>query len=124
VVWSLGYDGTGVGVAVIDSGVTPATDLGGRLVHSESLISGMGTSDDYGHGTHVAGIIGASGAASLGSTRLFKGVAPNAKIISFRVLDQNGAGLDSNVIAAIERAIQLKSTYNIRVLNLSLGRQV
>src|SRR5205823_1785294 len=52
------------------------------------------------------------------------GVAPNANIINLRVLDANGSGTDSQVIAAIQRAIQLKSTYNIRVINLSLGRSV
>src|SRR5204862_5016643 len=52
------------------------------------------------------------------------GIAPNANIINLRVLDQNGVGSDSSVIAAIQTAISLKSTYNIRVINLSLGRQV
>jgi serine protease AprX len=52
------------------------------------------------------------------------GVAPNANIINLRVLDANGAGSDSQVIAAIQRAIQLKNTYNIRVINLSLGRNI
>ena len=54
----------------------------------------------------------------------YMGVAPNANIINLRVLDANGSGTDSQVIAAIQRAIQLKSTYNIRVINLSLGRSV
>src|SRR5207237_4425236 len=54
----------------------------------------------------------------------YKGIAPNAQIINLRVLDQNGVGYDSGIIAAINRAIQLKSVYNIRVLNLSLGRPV
>src|SRR5438128_7171260 len=54
----------------------------------------------------------------------FKGIAPNANIINLRALDQNGAGTDSSVIAAIDTAIRLKSKYNIRVINLSLGRQV
>ncbi len=56
----------------------------------------------------------------------YKGIAPNANLISLRVLDQNGAGTDSFVIAAIDLAIQLSSTgkYNVRVINLSLGRPV
>ena len=77
--------------------------------------------DFFGHGTHVAGIVAGNGALSHGN---FTGVAPNANIISLRVLDQYGAGTDSTVIAGIHRAIQLKSTYNIRVINLSLGRPV
>ncbi len=132
-----GLDGTGVGVAVIDSGVTAVGDLywwipsnqtyGSRVVYSQNFVPGTtDTSDQYGHGTHVAGIIAGAGWFSTGSnfTHTFKGIAPNANIINLRVLDQNGAGTDSSVIAAIQTAISLKSTYNIRVINLSLGRQV
>jgi serine protease AprX len=57
-------------------------------------------------------------------TRAFNGIAPNVNLINLQVLDQNGAGSDSNVVAAVDQAITLKSTYNIRVLNLSLGRPV
>jgi len=132
-----GLDGTGIGVAVIDSGVSAVGDLywwnpsnqtyGSRVVYSQSFVPGTtDTSDLYGHGTHVAGIIAGAGWFSTGSnfTHTFKGIAPNANIINLRVLDQNGVGSDSSVIAAIQTAISLKSTYNIRVINLSLGRQV
>ena len=131
--WPLGWDGTGVGVAVIDSGIALKHDLTGsngatsRVVYSESFVTGQtATTDAYGHGTHVAGIIGSSGKDSrgLGFSRSFQGVAPNVRLISLRVLDQNGGGDESSVIAAIERAIALKNTYNIRVINLSLGRPV
>src|SRR5437016_1772017 len=137
VAWQQGLDGTGVGVAVIDSGVTAVGDLywwipanqtyGSRVVYSQNFVPGAtDASDQYGHGTHVAGIIAGAGWFSTGSnfTHTFKGIAPNANIINLRVLDQNGAGTDSSVIAAIQTAISLKSTYNIRVINLSLGRQV
>src|ERR1700680_2201504 len=69
---------------------------------------------------------GANGAASSGPnfTHTFEGVAPNVNIINLRVLDANGAGQESEVIAAIEEAIALKDTYNIRVINLSLGHPV
>ncbi|HEY2913807.1 MAG TPA: S8 family peptidase, partial [Candidatus Angelobacter sp.] len=127
-----GLDGTGVGVAIIDSGVFNHDDLqkssglGSRIVYSESFIPGdPSTKDAYGHGTHVAGIVAGNGHDSVsGYPTQYMGVAPNANIINLRVLDANGAGTDSQVIAAIQRAIQLKSTYNIRVINLSLGRQV
>jgi serine protease AprX len=131
--WIFGWDGTGVGVAVIDSGIAFKHDLTGstgttsRVVYSENFVTGeTATTDVYGHGTHVAGIIGSTGKDShgLGFTRTFKGVAPNVGLISLRVLDANGRGDESSVIAAIERAIALKSTYNIRVINLSLGRPV
>src|SRR5437588_7239672 len=94
---------------------------------SQNFVPGAtDASDQYGHGTHVAGIIASEGWFSTGSnfTHTFKGIAPNANVINLRVLDQNGAGTDSSVIAAIQTAISLKSTYNIRVINLSLGRQV
>jgi serine protease AprX len=131
--WPLGWDGTGVGVAVIDSGIALKHDLTGRdgtasrVLYSESFVTGdSATTDVYGHGTHVAGIVGSSGRDSSGLlfTHTYKGVAPNANLISLRVLDANGSGSESGVIAAIERAIELKSAYNIRVLNLSLGRTV
>lgn len=130
--WASGYDGTGIGVAILDSGVAPKRDLttsngtGSRIVYNESFVSGLDASDQYGHGTHVAGIVASNGSASSGPNfkRDFKGVAPNANILNLRVLDANGAGNISDVISAIDRVIQLKSTYNIRVMNLSLGTPV
>jgi serine protease AprX len=131
--WSLGYNGTGVGVAVIDSGIyaqhddlQTANGAGSRVVYSQSFVTGLNASDQYGHGTHVAGIVGSNGADSTGPgfTRTLQGVAPNVNLINLRVLDANGAGTDASVIAAIDQAITLKSTYNIRVINLSLGRPV
>ncbi len=127
-----GMDGTGVGVAVIDSGVFNHPDLQSadgttsRIVYSESFVPGdPSTNDAYGHGTHVAGIIAGNGRSSQsGYYRQYIGLAPNANIINLRVLGATGAGSDSQVIAAIQRAIELKDTYNIRVINLSLGRNV
>jgi len=109
-----GLDGTGVGVAIIDSGVFSHDDLqkssglGSRIVYSESFIPGdPGTNDAYGHGTHVAGIVAGNGHDSQsGYPVQYIGVAPNANIINLRVLDANGSGTDSQVIAAIQRPIQ------------------
>ena len=128
-----GLDGTGVGVAVIDSGVSDHADLhnaagGSRVVYSQSFVAGdTSTADKFGHGTHVAGLIGANGKSSgsaNGYSANFAGIAPGVNIINLRVLDQNGCGTDSQVIAAIQQAIALKNTYNIRVINISLGRPV
>ncbi len=129
--WNIyGLDGTGVGVAVIDSGIHKSSDFKdasgkNRDVYDQDFVGG-GTDDFYGHGTHVAGIVGSTGKGSTCSncTRTFKGVAPNTSLINLRVLGQNGTGTDSNVINAIQKAISLKDTYNIRVINLSLGRPV
>jgi serine protease AprX len=128
-----GLDGTGIGIAIVDSGVTLVNDLkklgagSSRIVYNQDF-TGLGvTTDAYGHGTHVAGIAAGNGKASadlVGSIRGFIGVAPMANIINLRVLDSNGQGTDSGVIAALQQAIALKSTYNIRVINLSLGRPV
>jgi serine protease AprX len=128
-----GFDGTGIGVAVIDSGISAHPDLNNasgisRVVYSQSFVAGDATtSDKFGHGTHVAGLIGGTGASSgtaNGYAATYAGVAPNITLINLRVLDQNGNGTDSQVIAAIEQAIALQSTYNIRVINMSLGRPV
>ena len=123
-----GWNGSGVGVAIIDSGInTSAPDLRQAVRYAENFVTWENVTDDlYGHGTHVAGIIAGNGSQSSGrsSDTTFMGIAPAAKLINLRVLDRNGQGTDSAVIAAIERAIQLKNQYNIRVINLSLGRPV
>jgi serine protease AprX len=120
-------------VALIDSGVSNHLDLDrgilplSRVVYQQSFVPGNSSaSDQYGHGTHVAGLIAGDGLSSTGIfyTKTFKGIAPGANIVNLRVLDENGAGTDSEVIAAINQAISLKSQYNIRVINLSLGRAV
>ncbi|MBS1875048.1 MAG: S8 family peptidase [Acidobacteria bacterium] len=123
----LPYDGSGVGVAIIDSGITGSSDLNGlllsRIVYSENFILHL---EMYGHGTHVAGIIAGNGAQSSGlfSNYKIRGVAPNVNLIDLHALESDGTGTDSSVIAAIQKAIALKSAYNIRVINLSLGRPV
>ena len=130
---SWGYDGTGIGVAVIDSGVNPVADLNApflgtsRVLYSQNFDpSANTTSDLYGHGTHVAGIIAGNGTNSLCSNCdvTFRGIAPNANIVNLRVLNSTGTASDSTVISAIQQAISLKSQYNIRIINLSLGRGV
>src|SRR6266571_2934593 len=133
VAWQAGWDGTGIGVAVIDSGINDHPDLYStsgysgrtRITYSHDFVGG-GTGDYYGHGEHVAGIIAGNGYNSNNSTyvRTFKGIAPNANLINLRVLDQNGQGTDSGVISAIQVAINLQSKLHIRIMNLSLGRQV
>jgi serine protease AprX len=131
--------GAGVGVAIIDSGVTSwhddlYLDAAGnyvqRVVYFKDFVSQVvGATDfasdyafdDYGHGTHVAGIIAGNGYDSHGAR---SGIAPQANLIALKVLDARGRGYISNVIAALEHAIALKSAYNIRVINLSVGAGV
>lgn len=123
---SAGWDGTGIGVAIIDSGITVNEDFKKSLAYSQSFVPGDSTTADaYGHGTHVAGIIVGSGFNSSSNSKYqFGGAAPAVSLVNLRVLDANGNGTDSGVINAIQRAIALKNTYNVRVINLSLGRPV
>jgi serine protease AprX len=130
---SMGYKGAGIGVAVIDSGISNTAALSelvllSRVVYSQSFVSSQpgNINDQFGHGTHVAGLIGGGGANSTGSNyfHTFRGVAPKVNLINLRVLDANGQGSDTAVIQAIETAISLKNLYNIRVINLSLGRPI
>jgi serine protease AprX len=134
VAWKSNYIGTGVSVALIDSGVNSHPDFNvvtsrstsSRIAFAQSFLSSSSTVDQYGHGTHIAGLIAGDGASSTGNqySRTIEGIAPGAKIVNLRVLDANGAGTDSSVINAIATAISLKSKYNIRVINLSLGRPI
>jgi len=131
--YASGWNGMGIGIAVVDSGVTSNYDLNSdgngpsRIVYSQSFVATETTTSDlYGHGTHVAGIIAGNGSSSSYYNYLgvYRGLAPEASIVNLRALDSTGAGTDSAVIAAIQQAIALQNTYNIRVLNLSLARGV
>src|SRR5215471_10245215 len=126
--WSPGLDGSGVGIAIIDSGIyshpdlNNATGTASRIVYRQSFVAGS-QFDDYGHGTHVAGIAAGNGRSSSmpGAFHTFKGIAPNANLLDLRVLDAQGAATDSAVLAALQQAVKVKSRYNVRVINLSLG---
>ncbi|MBV9211743.1 MAG: S8 family serine peptidase, partial [Acidobacteria bacterium] len=107
--------GAGIGIAILDSGVD-SSRLSNRVVASANFVTGESTTNDLnGHGTMVAGL--AAGDPESGSG----GVAPAANIINVRVLNKYGAGLTSDAIRGLEWAIQKKSAYNIRVINMSLG---
>lgn len=123
----LGYDGAGVGVAIIDSGISDWHDdlggSGGQRVHRfVDFVNGRLTAyDDLGHGTHVAGIVAGNGFDSGGAR---SGIAPSAHLIVLKVLDGTGVGRISDVIAALEYVVANKDTLNIRVVSLSVGAQV
>jgi subtilisin family serine protease len=128
-VWNFsGIDGSGVGVAVLDSGIDPShVDLRDetkgtrRVVFSWDFTGRGGLDDPYGHGTHIAGIIAGDGSASYAAGRDYTGMAPGANLINFKVLDERGHGYISSVVAAIDQAISLRNVYNIKVINLSLA---
>src|SRR3982751_3563114 len=131
-----GYDGAGIGVAVVDSGITGWHDdltyrgsnpnvkvVGGqRVTKFVDFVNGRLTPyDDNGHGTHVAGIIAGNGYDTLGARA---GMAPAANLVSLKVLDDHGGGYISNVIAALDWIAANRTAYNIRVVNLSVGAAV
>jgi serine protease AprX len=119
-----GLDGRGIGVAIIDSGITSwHDDLGAeRVVHFADFVTYQPSAfDDYGHGTHVAGIIAGSGYDSNGGRR---GIAPGASLVALKALDSEGAGYISNVIAALDYAVEQRTRFNIRVINLSVAAGV
>ena len=128
---TLGYTGAGVGIAVIDSGITSWHD---DLTNRSSKLYPYGNQrvakfvdfvngrtlpyDDNGHGSHVAGIIGGNGYDSKGEK---SGIAPDASLVSLKVLDANGQGNISSIIAALDWVVANRQTYNIRVVNMSVG---
>jgi serine protease AprX len=122
-----GYTGTGVGVAVLDSGIATHTALDSRVVARVNLVSDEAgvTGDPFGHGTHLAGIIGGNRTAATYVTSAFAGgSAPSVRLIDVRVLGSTGSGRTSDVIAGIDWVIANRLTYNIKVINLSLGHPV
>src|SRR3954447_3560078 len=117
--WAKGADGTGVGVAVIDTGISPVPDLAGRLIGGVDLSGGNDPfNDEYGPGTFVAGIIAGNGA---GSQRAYTGVAPDANLISVKIAGADGAADITQVLAALQWTVSFRDTFGIRVVNLSLG---
>jgi len=117
-VWSLGVRGQGIGVAVVDSGVAIDKDFG-HLTRQQSFNANSKTPNDvFGHGTHVAGIIGGSGSDSNGT---FMGIAPEADLISLKISDENGMAYESDTVAALQWVLDNRATNNIRVVNLSVN---
>ena len=113
-----GYNGSGIGVAVIDSGVaTSHPSLRNKVVASFDFTASSGLRDASGHGTHVASIIA-------GRDDAYAGVAPGAHIVSLRVLNADGSGDTSDVIAALDWTVENRHRYNLKVVNLSLGHPV
>ena len=122
-----GYQGAGIGVAVIDSGISQHSAIGSRVVARVNLVSNEpGVSGDpFGHGTHVAGMIGGAGASAARVTTAYSGgSAPAVRFIDIRVLGRTGVGYTSDVLAGIDWAIANRTKYGIRIINLSLGHPV
>jgi serine protease AprX len=117
-----GYYGRGVGVAIVDTGISLHKDFtegGNRVIAFKDYIGGgKEPYDDNGHGTHVAGIIGGNGYSSKGK---YIGIAPACNFIAIKVLDHRGDGNISDVLAGLQWIIDNRKRYNIRVVNISVG---
>jgi len=131
--WSQGLDGSGVQVAVVDSGVSPHDDLvnvsstvpgnsGSRLLEIATNSAATDPWDHVGHGTHVAGIVAGNGYDSNGQ---YMGVAPNSLVVGLKVSDDQGNATEGDVINGLEWVyLANQHGFNIRVVNLSLSSTV
>ena len=120
-VWQQGIAGSGVTVAILDSGIAADADLvqpNNRILASVNFADQRLTSDPGGHGTHIAGIVAGNGTNSGGQ---FTGIAPQANVVDVRVLGNTGSGRISSVVRGIEWVLAHRTAYNIRVINLSFG---
>lgn len=117
--------GYGIGVAIVDTGVSNHVDLVGyknRIIGFKDVINNRTIPyDDNGHGTHVAGIVGGDGSASKG---LYRGIAPRCNIIGVKVLNHKGNGNANDVLKGILWIHENKDRYNIRIVNISVGASI
>jgi serine protease AprX len=123
----MGYHGEGIGVAVIDSGIFTDRDftITPKKPHIrikvEKSFNSDTSSDQYGHGTHVAGIIGGNGRASGG---IYSGIAPKVDLINLKISNDLGLAYESDTVDAMQWVLDYKDEYNIRVVNLSIQSTV
>ncbi|UTR11816.1 peptidoglycan-binding protein [Evansella sp. LMS18] len=108
--WESGLSGKGIKIAVLDTGIAEHPDL--PLAGGVSVTSYTDTYfDDHGHGTHVAGIIGAKGNSTV------RGIAPEASLYAVKVLNGSGTGYLSDILKGIEWAVNNQ----MDIINISLG---
>lgn len=116
------YMGDKIGIAVLDTGLSPHPDLSGRVKAFRDCVYGKETLyDDSGHGTHVAGILCGSGRMSGG---VFAGMAPKAELVVVKMLDQKGEGSMEQMSAAVDWVKSNWRKYGIRIVNISVGARV
>ena len=120
--------GQGIGVAVVDSGINPNGDLYTVMGMNRQTADirfnsdyNQNTSDGYGHGTHVASVVGGDGSESNGK---YIGVAPMANIINVKVSNDDGSARTSDVVLGLQWVLENRDRYNIRVVNISLNSSV
>src|SRR5690606_34268489 len=109
------FDGTDTTIAVLDTGISPDhPDVADKVVAEENFSDAPDAGDGFGHGTHVASIAAGTGARSDGT---YTGVAPGASLLNGKVLDDEGYGQTSWVLAGMEWAVDQGAD----VINMSLG---
>ena len=127
--WSQGYIGAGVAVAVVDTGISPSGHedfknfRGNSRVVAEVVVNQntSNVTDGYGHGTHIAGIVGGNGKLLKGK---YMGVAPGVNLVNVKVGDEEGSATLADVVAGLQWVYENRLRYNIRVVNLSLHSSV
>ncbi|HTP03488.1 MAG TPA: S8 family peptidase [Anaerolineales bacterium] len=127
-VWKgLHLDGSGVNVAVVDSGINPHADLNvagsdtSRLIASVTTVDNSTIADGYGHGTHVVGIIAGDGRMS---GKQWAGMAPGSGVVSVKVANDIGMAYGSDLIRGLQWVYDNRDTYHIKVVNISLNSSV
>ena len=120
--WSRGLDGSGVGVAMIDSGISAVSGTDTAVVHGPDFTGDAATAaahvDGVGHGTHLAGIV----AGRTSSTAGFRGIAPGAHLVDLKVRSASGATDVASVVAAVDWATAHRAELGIGVINLAFNR--
>ncbi len=120
-VWQMGLTGSGIGVAVIDSGISPDQDFT-KLTKALSLSPNSSSPNDfYGHGTHVAGIIAGNGAGVNGNQVKYEGLARGVSLYNLKIADDQGMAYESDTVAAMQWVLNNKAAYKIRIVNLSIN---
>lgn len=111
--------GRGIAIAVLDTGIQPHPDLAAHISAWKDCVNGREHPyDDNGHGTHVAGILAGDGRCM---KRMYAGMAPDARLISVKVLNEKGDGRIDQVIHGIRFILEQKERLRIRIVNISIG---
>lgn len=112
-------DGSGITVAVLDTGIGQHPDLAGRLLRFQDFVGHRNLMyDDNGHGTHVCGILCGNGAASRGKCI---GMAPGVRLVVGKVLDEKGDGSTESMLRGLDWILRIREQCRIRILNISVG---
>lgn len=111
-VYKKGYTGKGIRIALLDTGVALHKELENRIVYFKDYVNNRNNIyDDNGHGTHIAGIICGQQC----------GMAPQAELLVFKILDQNGNGRTKDALKALQWILEHHREYNVQILNFSMG---